>query len=360
MRLAIHDPAIEPHNRANIWHGCMFDLIRQFKPVLFLRGWRRFVTQGARLRNDLRAAGLDPGEIEFAFTTSELNRKADVLLCFRQDASQPRHRPPRNFRGMKIWHTMEGNYHPTASNAALVEGGVTYLMANGRQDKYCPFYRQSYPAFVGRVIPVPFGFADRFQNTRPFAERTRKVIGFGAINLVDPSDGTDSRDPRYPLYEWVQFFRGERFTQSWRRRLVEHAAQLTDVLDCHFPVYPAQSGFNVDAVTALNGHALFANDESIAPFAPGRTFEGTACGAAMISSDHECFKDLGFVDGVNCIMHRRLDVEDFREKARHYIQRPAELQAIAAAGCAMVREKYSHATIARNLHAEIEKRWQKG
>jgi len=299
MRLAIQEPGFDLHNRANIWLGASLELIRQFKPVIFVRGWRRYVTRAMPLRRRMKAAGFDPEAFEFAFTVAELNRKADVLVCFRENATLPRHQPPRGFRGMKIWHTMEGNGFPTAVNRTLVENGVSYVMANGRQDEYCPFYRQNYPTFVGRVISMPFGFADRFQNQKPFAKRIRKVIGFGAINLVDPSDGLLANDPDYVLYEWCRFFKNERFTQSWRRKLLEHEAELQVVLDCHFPRYPANSGFNVDSVVALNNYAMFANDESIAPFAPGRTYEGPACGAAMISSDHPCFKDLGFVDGVN-------------------------------------------------------------
>jgi len=56
-------------------------------------------------------------------------------------------------------------------------------------------------------------------------------------------------------------------------------------------------------------------------------------------------------------MHRRFDLADFREKAAHYINNPAQLEAIAAAGCMMVREQYSHAAIARRLYADIQSRW---
>lgn len=357
MRVAIQEPFFDFFNLGNLWNGYVIEFVRQFNPVIYQTGWRAKLGRGRRIRRELLKLGLNPNHFEFAFSVASLNRMADVLLCFRQLPCLPRYRPPKGFRGMKIWHTMEAFASPGACNEAFIEGGVDCLMANGQQDEYCSLYRKCYPGFVGKVIPVPFGFAPRFENRVPFGQRSPKALGFGAINLVDPSEGRCSSDPNYVHYEWVQHFRSERFTQSWRRQLLEHEEQLRDVLDCQFPRYPEQSSYKADAVAALNGHMLFVNDESISPFAPGRTYEGTACGAAMISSDHACFRDLGFIDEVNCLMHRRFDIAEFRKKARRYLASPVELQTIAQAGTQMVREKYSHSAVARLLYGEIKKRW---
>ena len=46
--------------------------------------------------------------------------------------------------------------------------------------------------------------------------------------------------------------RGERWTHRWRRTLLEHADELSDVLDARFPVFPETKDFSYDAVEVLN------------------------------------------------------------------------------------------------------------
>lgn len=105
---------------------------------------------------------------------------------------------------------------------------------------------------------------------------------------------------------------------------------------------------------------MFANDEGLMAFPPARTYEATAAGAVMVSGGHDCFHDLGFKDGDSCIMHRSGDVADFRDKVAHYIRNPAQLAAIAKAGRDMVRARYSHEQVARDLHAAICQRYGRG
>ena len=103
----------------------------------------------------------------------------------------------------------------------------------------------------------------------------------------------------------------------------------------------------------LNAYRMFVTCESILFFPPAKTFEGPATGAVMICSDHECNQVLGFADGVNCIMHRQFDVDDFHDKVSYYLDHPEELRAIHERGTRFVRREYSHEAVARKLHDDI-------
>lgn len=67
---------------------------------------------------------------------------------------------------------------------------------------------------------------------------------------------------------------------------------------------------------------MFANDEGLMVFPPARTYEGMASGSAMVCSEHPVYKDLGFVDGVNCIAHIKNNLPHFRNKVEFYIKNP--------------------------------------
>jgi spore maturation protein CgeB len=136
--------------------------------------------------------------------------------------------------------------------------------------------------------------------------------------------------------------------------LVEHEAELAGVMDSQLPHFPEMKNPKYNAVQMLTGYALFANDEGLMAFPPARTYEGPAAGAAMISSDHGSYLDLGFRDGVNCVMHRKHDIGDFHARAEYYLARPEELRRVAAAGQKLIRTHYSHAAVARRVGAQLE------
>jgi len=244
---------------------------------------------------------------------------------------------------------MDFNFHVVDSYRALRDGGVHLVMAYAALDEHCAYFRHFYPDYIGKVLSVPFGFGPRFANRTPWSQRSLKVVAMGAINPLDPHRLPDPATIR----EYLEFYREFPFSQMWRYTLAQHESVLADVLVSYLPKLPQISRPSDDPVALLNRHAMYANDESICGFPPARTYEGAACGAAMVSSDHECFRALGFEDGQNCIMHRPLDVESFREKIGHYLERPLELEAIAQRGSDMVRSRYTHQQVAKRLHADI-------
>jgi hypothetical protein len=353
MRVAVQNPGFLFLDQSRNYDGYNYAFLQQYRPAIYLTGWKAIVSRGWKWRQRLHALGLEPDSFEFIFSTRELRRKADVLLCFNQAACLPPNRPPRDFPGLKIWHVMDFNYRASESYRALREGGVGAVMAYTALDRHCDFFQRYHPAYLGQTIPVPFGFGARFEPRTPFADRLPKAVAMGAINPVDQ----DAKGPS-PLDEYAAFYREHRFSQAWRRQLMEHEDSLGDVLASFLPKYPEISRPGDDPVVVLNRYGLYANDDSICHFPPARTYEGAACGAAMVAPDHPCFRDLGFEPGVNCLLHRPMDVEDFASQIRSWAARPAELAELARRGCELVRTRYAHPTVAAGLYEEVRHRWE--
>lgn len=286
--------------------------------------------------------------LELVTDARELDRVADVLVCFEGRPYVPELAPPGQFSGLKAYHTMDFVFHAGRAHQALVTGGVDIVLGYARHDQRSPFFAALYPSFAGRVLTVPFGFSRRFEVRTPFAERSPTVLGIGSVNPVD-----DPLCAPGELAEYIAFHPGERWTHRWRRTLVERSAQLEGILTSRFPVFPQTKDPSYDAVAVLNAHAMFANDEGLMAFPPARTYEGPACGALLVAADSPALRELGFRHDENALLHRPDDVEDFRRVVTTALAEPERLAALAAAGTRMVRERYTHEAIADRLHDQL-------
>lgn len=351
MRLALHDPRFLLVDPARNFNGWAVELVKRTRPVLYLPD-RRLL---AMLPLALRRNGVSRDDLGgIALTLRGLNRRADVLVDL-DGRSDLRPLPP-GFQGMKFVHTMDYVFAARESNATFERAGVDWLLGYTDHWRHCSFFRHYYPRYEGRVISVPFGFAPRFVPTRPFAEREGRVVACGAVNPV-----ADPLARPGELNDYIDWWhsRGEHYTHAWRRRLAEHADENVDILDATLlPRFPETKNPSYDAVETMNRFKLYANDEGLMRFPPARTFEGAACGSVMVSSNHPSFHDLGFQDGVNCLMHRRHDLADFRRVVTLALANPVELERVAARSCELVRSRYSHEQVAATLAAEIELRWR--
>jgi hypothetical protein len=269
-------------------------------------------------------------------------------VCFEGRPYLSHMSPPPSFTGLKAYHVWEFVFYAPESNRALVDGGVDLALGYCRHDEYSPFFREQYPSFTGRTLAVPFGFAPRFRPTVPFGDRIPRVVGLGSVNPVN-----DPLCPPGELDAYVAFYRDERWTHRWRRTLLERAGDLTDVLDARFPVFPETKDTSYDAAEMLNSYALFANDPGLMAFPPARTYEGAACGTLMIGEDTAVHRDLGFVHGVNALLHAPQDVDDFARVAREALAEPERLAAMADAGQRLMEERYTHTAVARTLYEQL-------
>jgi hypothetical protein len=203
------------------------------------------------------------------------------------------------------------------------------------------------------VITVPFGFHERFVNRTPFRERAAKCVALGAVNPV--------RDPGAPpgeLDDYAAHFAPEEYAHRFRRMLRDEALALADIMASRLPALPAAKDFGYDIVAEYNAYRMFTTCESIMFYPSVKTYEGCAAGSVLVCSTHPAFDALGFVDGVNCVRHRELDVDDFRDKVSAFLKRDDELASIQAAGTALVRTRYTADAVAQGLYTDLERRWQ--
>lgn len=284
---------------------------------------------------------------KYIFNEKDLNNKADVVISFNEPAYL--NKPAHNFHGLKIWHTMDYNIYVAEANKVFEESNIDYLMGYNKHDKYCMYYAKYYPKFIGKVIPLPFGYGNRFNNKISFENRINKVIALGSVNPVnDPLSKSDS------LKEFVEFYGSYIWTHTFRQIIRENIDKLQDIVDSKLPIPPSTKNPSYDPVEELNNYTMFVNDEGITNFPPARTYEGIACGCVMVASKNPIYEDLGFIDGVNYIGFEKNSLEDFRKKVEYYIANPNKLKEIQKNSLELAK-KYTHEKVAAKLYEDIKK-----
>ncbi len=353
MNLAIHNIHLAP-NIFNLGiHNYVLDLVRDGH-VRFLyfddHNAKNIAGLVRRLMNG-QASKIPWGNAEFIFSARTLRSKCDGLLSFNSYAgSDGFSSSVRSFSGLKIWHAGDYFWNEPGSrlNQRFESHGIDYLMGYASHDAHCPYFNKTFPLYRGKVIPVPFGFADRFVPTTPLVGRKNKCVALGSVNPLRPLDFT-----RHNYRETADFFPDECWFHKFRRMLVLNRERLLPVLDSMLPVFSQIKDFSYDLVAKFNEYRMFVSCESIFFFPPAKAFEGPACGSVMICADHDCNREFGFRDGENCIMYRPYDVDDFADHVRHYQGNEADLEAIQRTGTDFVRNHFSHQAIAKYLHARI-------
>ena len=285
--------------------------------------------------------------IKFIFSISELNKKCDVLLNFNSHLGKTQfNQRLKRFDGLKIYHVNDYFWNQPGSelNKMLESIGVDYLMGYASHDKHCKYFQKTFKNYIGKVIPVPFGYSERFISSVPFSERKNKAVALGSVNPLRPLDS-----PVYNFIESADFFPDECWFHKFRRDIVLNKEALSDHIDSMLPEFPLIKDFKYNLVNKFNDYKLFLSCESILNFPPAKYFEGPASGSVLVCADHDCNKDLGFVDGENCIMYNMYDIDNLIEKLKFYSENTILLNEIQQNGTSFVRKNYSHKQVAFNL-----------
>ncbi|MFM6994749.1 MAG: glycosyltransferase [Sediminibacterium sp.] len=285
--------------------------------------------------------------IEFIFSIEDLNRKCDVLLNFNSHLGRTEFSQRlKKFDGLKIYHVNDYFWNQPGSelNKLFESIGVDYLIGYASHDKHCKYFQDTFKNYIGKVIPLPFGYSDRFKNIVPFNERKYKAVALGSVNPLRPLE--------YPVEKFresANFFPDESWFHKFRRKLVLQKANIEPFIDSMLPEFPRIKDFNYDLVKKFNEYRMFVSDESIFNFPPAKYFEGPACGSVLFCADHDCNKEFGFIDSVNCVMYKEDDINDLTEKISYYMQHENELLNIQKQGYNYVTSKFSHRQVASYL-----------
>lgn len=284
------------------------------------------------------------------FCAEDLEREADVLVCFNGEPYLFGNEPERNFHGLKVYHTMDFVFRAEHSSQLYRSAGVDYLMGYCRHDIHSGFFRKYFADYSGKIIPVPFGYGKRFlaAGCIPFKDRKNKAVALGSVNPVD-----DPLCPPGVLDEYKAYYRTEEFTHKLRREIVRNRDKWKKEIDAELlPSYPDTKNIAYDPVAVMGNYTMFINDAGIMNFPPARTYEGIAAGCVMVAEDMPIWEELGFRDGYNAVLFQAGDYGQMIKKIQYYMQNEEQLEKIQKSA-RMLLQRYSHECIADTLFKEI-------
>lgn len=354
MRVALHNIHLLPNLQ---FHGYIYELLKlklvtvlyfsDATGVSYLKSLISLIRH-ENIRKNYRE--INWSDFDFVFTAHELNKKADVLLnlnlmCL-ENISPEFSSSVAKFDGLKIFHVGDYFwYRPGSETYRLLQSvGVDHLFGYAMHDRYCSYFQNYFPEYKGKVWGIPFGYAPRFVSQKPFAERLQKVVAVGSVNPLRPL-----HEPIINYRETADFFPDENWFHKFRRQLVLNKSNLSSVMDIMLPKFPKIKDFKYDLVAKFNNYKLFTSCESLFNFPPAKLFEGIACGSVAIISDDECFKEYGFIDGENCIVYNKNNIDHFEYVVKKALNEPIRLSEIEKKAHDFVTQNYNHKMVAKHI-----------
>lgn len=322
------------------WHGYALEFIIKYADYIYVHNPLRAHTIRKRLK-ELKPAG----KARVICSLVTVNRKNNIIVGFGVGG-----RPPvglKLFRGIKIFHLTDYYIDVPEKHNFLKVAKVDYVIGHCQMDLESVFFKEYYPEYIGKVINLPFGYADRFKNIVPFEDRIKKAVGLGSINRM-----RDALLTKEQTKEMVSFFPNREFQHEVRKFLQDHQKEFEDCVDAIFPSPEKQKDFSYDAVEMLNRYQMFVNDAGFSNFPPARTYEGIACGCVMVAPISSIYSTLGFRNNINYIGYKENNYTDMIEKIRYYIIHQDELLKIQAKSLVLA-EKFTHKNVAEMLYQSI-------
>ena len=344
MKIAVQNPSFIFENQAKNFNGYNYIFLKKYCNVIFSQDPRKL----NKYKNWIKENSLD---IEIVCNTFTLNKKADVLMSFNGVPYRFFYRPPKLFRGMKIYHIMDYVFYPSKANRALGQANVRFIMAYCDHFLNDEFFRKYYSQYTSeRIISVPFGYGERFKLVTPFEHRNNKAIALGSVNPIQDKTGGI-------LLEYRYFHKNEDFTHKLRRAIVINRDSWSKYIDDLLPTFPETKNPNYDPVIELNKYTMFINDAGLMNFPPARTYEGIAAGCVMVAEELPIWKDLGFKAGENCILFKKGNYDDMLNKINYYMNHFSELKLLQRKSLELSK-KYTHESIADKLYKEVKSRYE--
>lgn len=282
-----------------------------------------------------------------------------------------------NYRGMENVKAFKAlsmlHFHGKKDENALIEKANIQCYFNEVDlSKSSELFRKYYHVERPWIV-IPFVFADRFKNLRPFNDRKNKCFSTGTITYK-------------PSEEFISVY-GDPCDQPARKFVKDNPGFFKETVDCYssdylednpgkryvpgeFPIIrlykkiynrthigKQKKYYSFNMVEKFNEYKMHLLGEEILGV-PGIGFvEGMACGSAYIGLDSPMYRDYGLIPGVHYITYD--GTKEGLRKTVEYWQKPEnqdELEQIAKRGCEFVRKNFCGEKIAEKLINELVER----
>lgn len=314
----------------------------------------------------LKKNGIDPKKVTILTKASDI--KQDDIVILYNIMGKSNYEVAGDIKAFKALSML--HFHGRENENALMEAADFQCYFNEvNLSESSELFRKYY--HVARPwIVIPFVFADRFKNIKPFKERQNKCFSTGTITYKehkefvsvygDPcdqparkfvKDNPDFFEGTVDCYssDYLEDNPGKKYVdgENYLIRLYKKFYNLTHV-------GKQKKYFSFNMVEKFNDYKMHLLGEEILGV-PGIGYvEGMACGSAYIGLDSPMYRDLGLIPGVHYISYDGTK-EGLRETVQFW-QRPenqAELEQIAKRGCEYARANFCGEAVARHLMDNI-------
>lgn len=282
-----------------------------------------------------------------------------------------------NYRGMENVKAFKAlsmlHFHGKKDENALIEKANIQCYFNEVDlSKSSELFRKYYHVERPWIV-IPFVFADRFKNLRPFNDRKNKCFSTGTITYK-------------PSEEFISVY-GDPCDQPARKFVKDNPGFFKETVDCYssdylednpgkryvpgeFPIIrlykkiynrthigKQKKYYSFNMVEKFNEYKMHLLGEEILGV-PGIGFvEGMACGSAYIGLDSPMYRDYGLIPGVHYITYDGTK-EGLRKTVEYWqkTENQDELEQIAKRGCEFVRKNFCGEKIAEKLINELVER----
>ncbi len=318
----------------------------------------------------LKKNGIDPKKVTVITKTSDV-RPDDIVILYNimGKSNYEVATEIKAFKALSMLH-----FHGRKTENALMESADFQCYFNEVDlSKSSELFRKYYHVERPWVV-IPFVFAERFQNIKPFKERQNKCFSTGTIT--------------YKEHEEFLSVYGNPCDQPARKFVKDNPDFFKDTVDCYSSDYlednpgkkyvegenyfvrlykkvynlthvgKQKKYFSFNMVEKFNDYKMHLLGEEILGV-PGIGFvEGMACGSAYIGIDSPMYRDLGLVPGVHYITYDGTK-EGLRKTVEFYQREENQdkLEHIARQGCEFVRCHFCGTTVAEELvHSLIKQK----
>ena len=312
-------------------------------------------------RYTLKYNGIDPKKITVIKKVEDI-RPDDIVLLYNVCSD--------NYRGVENIHAFKAlsmlHFHGKKEENALIENANIQCYFNEVNLSLSSELFRKYYFIEKPWVVIPFVFADRFKNIKPFKERQNKCFSTGTIT--------------YKLHEEFLSVYADSCNQPARKFVKDNPAYFKDTVDCYSSDYLEDNAgkkinagdnplvklykkvynhthigkqkkyYSFNMVEKFNDYKMHLLGEEILGV-PGIGYvEGMACGSAYIGLDSPMYRDLGLIPGVHYITYDGTK-EGLKATVEYWqrVENQEELEKIARTGCEYVRKNFCGHNIAKEL-----------